>query len=91
LLSLVGELGSLGRAAERMGISQPAASKRLTMLERRLGLTLVNRDTRGSALTTEGKAVCQWSGRVLADVDALMVGVAALRSGDAFDCASRRA
>ena len=85
LLNLVAELGSLGQAAERMGISQPAASKRLTMLERRLGLTLVNRDTRGSALTTEGKAVCQWSGRVLAEVDALMVGVAALRSGDAID------
>ena len=85
LLNFVAELGSLGRAAERMGISQPAASKRLTMLERRLGLTLVNRDTRGSALTTEGKAVCQWSGRVLAEVDALMVGVAALRSGDTID------
>ena len=85
LLSFVAELGSLGRAAERMGISQPAASKRLTQLERRLGLTLVNRDTRGSALTTEGKAVCQWSGRVLAEVDALMVGAAALRSGDSID------
>ena len=85
LLNLVAELGSLGQAAERMGISQPAASKRLTMLERRLGLTLVNRDTRGSALTTEGKAVCQWSGRILAEVDALMVGVAALHSGDAID------
>jgi len=85
LLNFVAELGSLGQAAERMKISQPAASKRLTMLERRLGLTLVNRDTRGSALTTEGKAVCQWSERVLAEVDALMTGVAALRSGEGID------
>lgn len=79
LLTLVAEFGSLGRAAERMGISQPAASKRLALLERRFGLALVHRGTRGSALTAEGKAVCQWSARVLADVDALMVGVAALR------------
>ncbi|MFJ9033928.1 LysR family transcriptional regulator [Streptomyces sp. NPDC102274] len=71
LLTLVAELGSLGQAAERMEISQPAASKRLPLLERRLGLTLVNRDTRGSELTAEGKTVCQWSGRVLTEMDSL--------------------
>ena len=80
LLTLVGELGSLGRAAERMKISQPAASKRLSMLERRLRLPLADRDTRGSALTTQGKAVCQWSARVLAEAESLMAGVSALRA-----------
>ncbi|GAA4595555.1 LysR family transcriptional regulator [Planotetraspora phitsanulokensis] len=80
LLTLVAELGSLGQAAERMRISQPAASKRLAMLERRLGLTLVDRSSRGSALTTEGKAVCQWSDRVLSEVESLMAGAAALRA-----------
>jgi DNA-binding transcriptional LysR family regulator len=85
LLNFVAELGSLGQAAERMGISQPAASKRLTTLERRLGLTLVSRDTRGSALTTEGKMVCQWAERVLAEMDALMAGAAALRGSDVID------
>ncbi|MBR7830915.1 LysR family transcriptional regulator [Actinospica sp. MGRD01-02] len=79
LLMLVAELGSLGRAAGRMGISQPAASKRLDQLERRLGLRLVDRDTRGSALTVEGKAVCQWAARVLDELDALLAGAAALR------------
>lgn len=81
LLTLVAETGSLGRAAERMGISQPAASKRLAMLERRLRLSLVERDSRGSTLTTEGKAVCQWAARVLAEAEALMAGAAALRAG----------
>ena len=80
LLTLVGELGSLGRAAERMHISQPAASKRLSLLERRLRLPLADRDTRGSALTTQGKAVCQWSARVLAEAESLMAGVSALRA-----------
>jgi DNA-binding transcriptional LysR family regulator len=80
LLTLLGELGSLGKAAERLGISQPAASKRLSALERRLGLRLASRDTRGSALTPEGKAICQWSSRVLADVDTLLAGATALRA-----------
>lgn len=80
LLTLVAESGSLGQAAEKMGISQPAASKRLALLERRLRLALVDRSTRGSALTTEGKAVCQWADRVLAEVESLMAGVAALHA-----------
>jgi len=85
LLTLVGELGSLGRAAERMRISQPAASKRLSLLERRLRLPLAERGARGSSLTTEGKAVCQWAEHVLAEVDALMAGVAALRAARGSD------
>lgn len=85
LLTYVAELGSLGQAAERMGVSQPAASKRIALLERRLGLSLVDRGARGSALTVEGKAVCQWAGRVLDELDALMVGVAALRDDQAHD------
>lgn len=80
LLTLVAELGSLGQAAERMRISQPAASKRLSTLERRLGVPLVERDTRGSALTTAGRAVCHWSEQVLAETANLMAGVAALRA-----------
>jgi DNA-binding transcriptional LysR family regulator len=79
LLTLVAELGSLGRAAGRMRISQPAASKRLDQLERHLGLRLVNRDTRGSTLTVEGKAVCQWAAKVLDELNALLAGAAALR------------
>jgi DNA-binding transcriptional LysR family regulator len=84
LLTFVAESGSLGQAAQRMGISQPAASKRLSLLERRLGLVLVDRSSRGSALTVEGRAVCQWAGRVLGEVETLMAGAAALR-GDRRD------
>lgn len=79
LLVLLGEVGSLGRAAERLRISQPAASKRLGALERRLRLVLVDRGPRGSALTPTGHAVVAWAERVLAELDALVVGAAALR------------
>lgn len=80
LLVLVGELGSLGRASAEMGISQPSASKRMSTLERRLGIALVDRTKRGSVLTPAGTVVMDWSRRVLDEVDGLLAGVAALRS-----------
>ncbi|MBC8093918.1 MAG: LysR family transcriptional regulator [Pseudonocardia sp.] len=43
------------RAAERLGISQPTLSRRISRLERRLGVALVVRTTRGSTLTTAGE------------------------------------
>ena len=79
LLVLVGRLHSLTAAAAEAGISQPAASKRLTSLERRLGVRLLERSRRGSALTAAGQVVCGWAQRVLDDVDALVRGAEALR------------
>ncbi|MFE1207281.1 MULTISPECIES: LysR family transcriptional regulator [Streptomyces] len=80
LLVLVGELGSLGGAATRLGIAQPSASKRLSTLERRLGLVLVDRTRRGSRLTSAGHMVSGWAQLVLDDVGALLTGAEALRS-----------
>jgi DNA-binding transcriptional LysR family regulator len=80
LLVLVSELGSIGRAAAQAGISQPSASKRLSTVERRLGLVLVDRTRRGSALTPDGRAVAGWAYRVLEEFDNLLTGAEALRT-----------
>ncbi|WP_158890500.1 LysR family transcriptional regulator [Amycolatopsis anabasis] len=80
LLVLVGELGSIGQAAAELGIAQPSASKRLSTVERRLGLVLVDRTRRGSALTPDGRAVAGWAHRVLAELDGLLTGAEALRA-----------
>src|SRR5215470_16603155 len=48
LLDSIAELGSLGRAASRHRMSQPAVSMRMTQLERRLGLTLLQRSPTGA-------------------------------------------
>ncbi|MGW0516425.1 LysR family transcriptional regulator [Crossiella sp. NPDC003009] len=80
LLVRLAELGSLGQAAARLGISQPAASKRLATLEKRLGLALVDRSTRGSTLTESGQMVTEWAKRVLAELDVLLHGAEALRA-----------
>lgn len=80
LLVLVGETGSLGKAAERLGLAQPSASKRLSTLERRLGLVLVERTRRGSRLTDAGQAVAGWAQQVLQDLESLLTGARALRT-----------
>lgn len=79
LLVLVGERGSLTSAAGELGMSQPAASKRMSVLERRLGLSLVERSRRGSVLTASGELVAGWARRVLDELAALQDGVELLR------------
>ncbi|WP_181775747.1 LysR family transcriptional regulator [Amycolatopsis pittospori] len=80
LLVLVDELGSIGQAAARLGIAQPSASKRLSTVERRLGLVLVDRTRRGSVLTPDGRVIAGWAHRVLSELDGLLDGAEALRT-----------
>src|SRR5260370_9259670 len=75
LLLSVARLGSLGLAAQAHGISQPAASTRIRRLERRLGVTLIQRSPHGSRLTPHGELV---AGRAQAAVDAAAALEAAL-------------
>lgn len=91
LLTAVAERGSLGRAARDRGISKPSASTRIEALERRLGVQLLLRSTRGSELTSAGQLVVGWAGPVLAAAEELASGVAALRhrrSAELTVCAS---
>src|SRR5437016_778824 len=80
LLVSVAETGSLGRAAQRHGITQPAASMRISTLERHLRLILLERGPTGSRLTQAGAAVVDWSMPVLDAARALLSGVAALHA-----------
>jgi DNA-binding transcriptional LysR family regulator len=80
LLVSVGKLGSISAAAEAHGITQPAASMRLSALERRLKIQLLERATSGTRLTPAGMATAEWAAAVLADMRALLVGTAALRA-----------
>ncbi|WP_054813664.1 LysR family transcriptional regulator [Nocardia arizonensis] len=82
LLVSVSELGSLGAAARRHGITQPAASMRITALERQLRLRLVERGPTGSTLTEAGRAVVAQALPVLAAAAAFGAGVAAVHSAE---------
>jgi molybdenum-dependent DNA-binding transcriptional regulator ModE len=78
LLDSIAELGSLGRAANRHRMSQPAVSMRMSQLERRLGVTSLQRGPAGARLTPAGERVVALSRRVLSETRELMAGVEAL-------------
>jgi DNA-binding transcriptional LysR family regulator len=75
----VAELGSVGRAAQAHGITQPSASSRLARLERQLGVALFVRSRRGTALTPVGEVVIAWARVVVDSARALTDGVETLR------------
>lgn len=55
-----------GRAAERLGIAQPPLSRAIRQLERRLGVTLVERTSRSARLTPAGQVLLR-DGRAALD------------------------
>lgn len=58
------------RAAERLQIAQPALSRAIRRLERRLGVTLLERTSRNVALTPAGEVLLDEARRALEAVDA---------------------
>jgi DNA-binding transcriptional LysR family regulator len=69
-----------GRAAHRLGISQPPLSRAIRQLEQRLGVQLLDRDRRGVALTDAGRVLLR-EGRAALDA----VAAAARRTRRAAD------
>ncbi|MEV6314974.1 LysR family transcriptional regulator [Streptomyces sp. NPDC051776] len=80
LLLAVARLGSLGRAAKELGITQPAASSRIRSMERQLGVALVDRSPRGSRLTDAGVLVTDWARRIVDAAEVFDAGAQALRA-----------
>ena len=79
LLLSVATAGSLGRAAAEHGISQPAASARMRLLERQLGVALIERSPRGSRLTAAGALVAGWAQAAVDAAAGLDASITALR------------
>jgi DNA-binding transcriptional LysR family regulator len=67
----VNEVGSISRAANGLGYSQPGLSQRIQALERRLDLTLFRRTSTGVSLTDGGLAVLPYARMLLRIADAL--------------------
>ena len=61
----VAELGSLSRAAESLGLTQPTLSARIQTLERDLGQRLFERRGRGVRLTEAGRALVPHAERTI--------------------------
>ena len=71
LLWEVATTGSVTRAAERVHISQPAASAALKSIEERLGFPLFSRDKRRLSLTAKGRSLLPELSNALAALESL--------------------
>ncbi len=72
------DLGSVGRAAIRLNVSQPALTKRLQALERLAGVALLDRSPRGVTLTPAGRRLYAEARRLIEQaeiVESLMEGL----------------
>jgi DNA-binding transcriptional LysR family regulator len=72
VLMLVAEAGSMNKAAERLGSSQPAVSRAISDLEHALGVPLLDRSPRGVEPTNYGRAIIR---RGIAVFDELRHGI----------------
>jgi len=66
----IADAGSLTRAADRLGIAQPALSQSVKKMETELGVRLFVRSQRGAALTTAGQAILEDVKMSVARIDA---------------------
>lgn len=66
--STLASAGSLSAAARELGITTPAVSKHLALMESRLGVSLVNRTTRRMGLTPEGERYLEHARRILDEI-----------------------
>jgi DNA-binding transcriptional LysR family regulator len=75
--------GSMARAAERLGVTQPALSKAIQRLERRVGVPLLVRGAQGAEPTEAGRAFLARSRALTQDLDDAMQEARDLGNGSA--------
>lgn len=75
--SLLARQPSLAAAAQALGVTPPAVSRRLAALEKRLGVRLLNRTTRRQSLTPEGERYLEDGEHILRDIERLERSLAA--------------
>lgn len=83
LLPALDETGSLHKAADRLGMSQPAATRLLQDLEELIGAELFERTSKGMVTTSMGRLFVQHAITILAGVDQIHEDAQALRNGHA--------
>lgn len=80
----VARLGSLSAAAQSLAYTQPAVSQQMAALERRAGMPLLERTTRGVRLTDAGAALLRHAEAILAEqtlAERELEAIAGLRGG----------
>lgn len=74
--------GSIGKAAEELGLSQPALTKAVRRVEEQIGLRLFERIPQGVRLTQAGELFLQRAQKLRRDFDDAMAEMHSLRTGE---------
>jgi DNA-binding transcriptional LysR family regulator len=69
VFAAVAEAGSFAKAARRLRLSPPAATRAVAALEARLGVRLLNRTTRSLGLTQAGRGFLESTRRLLVELE----------------------
>src|SRR5437763_11579577 len=77
VLMTVAETGSMGKAAERLAVSQPSVSKAIADIEHTIGVRLLDRTSKGAVCTPYGRALLK---RSMGAFDELRQGVRDIES-----------
>ena len=77
VLLTVAELGSMGKAAERLAVSQPSVSKAIADMEHTIGVRLLDRTPKGVETTAYGRALLR---RGMGAFDELRQGIKDIES-----------
>ncbi|HVP43851.1 MAG TPA: LysR family transcriptional regulator [Terriglobales bacterium] len=74
-VAAIGQYRSFGRAAHALGMSQPALSKSIKVLETALGVRLFERGKSGAVPTVFGQLILSRGGALIHNLDALVVEI----------------
>jgi LysR family transcriptional activator of dmlA len=77
---LLAKLSSMSATARELGLTPPAVTKRLALMEQRLGVRLVNRTTRRISLTSEGESYLAQATQILGAIRDMEESVASGRA-----------
>ncbi|AXM98023.1 LysR family transcriptional regulator [Pseudomonas plecoglossicida] len=78
----VQECGTVGKGAERLGISQPSLTKAIRRVESQLGVMLFERTSTGMRLTQAGELFLTRARRLNRDFDDALAEMRSIRSGE---------
>lgn len=83
LIHMIAECGQISIAADRLSLTQPAASRTLAEIERLVGEALFERHAKGMVPTPLGEVMARHAGTLMGDLEATAADIDAFRHGRA--------
>jgi len=82
IIKTLAENKSITKTAKVLFMTQPTLTKRLNVIERELGVKLVERNVKGVFFTTQGEFLAAQAVKILEQIESTLSQVATMKSGD---------